>query len=196
MNTLNFVDVYDFVSTIPYIHDNILDKNDGDDISIIAKYDEANEIIKALINIEDYELTSIVDFINPSIELEDTAYNDEYIISITPDNKLFIQPFKDEDGYIQDSSTRIYVLSNCSSKVLLHLESDEVYEVIIGDEEFDCENCDLYSKPVDSSSSSTTNYFINDKAVSKEEYEDAMAEIDARYQDFRDEFAELMRSFW
>ena len=79
MNTLNFVDVYDFVSTIPYIHNNILDKNDGDDISIIAKYDEANEIIKALINIEDYELTSIVDFINPSIELEDTAYNDEYI---------------------------------------------------------------------------------------------------------------------
>ena len=26
MNTLNFVDVYDFVSTIPYIHNNILDK--------------------------------------------------------------------------------------------------------------------------------------------------------------------------
>lgn len=185
MNTLNFVDVYDFVSTIPYIHNNILDKNDGDDISIIAKYDEANEIIKALINIEDYELTSIVDFINPSIELEDTAYNDEYIISITPDNKLFIQPFKDGDGYIQDSSTRIYVLSNCSSKVLLHLESDEVYEVIIGDEECDCENCELYSKPVDSTSS--TNYFVNDKAVSKEEYKDAMAKIDTRYQEFRDE---------
>ena len=77
MNTLNFVDVYDFVSTIPYIHNNILNRNDGDDISIIAKYDEANEIIKALINIEDYELTSIIDFINPSIEMEGNTYNGE-----------------------------------------------------------------------------------------------------------------------
>ena len=190
MNTLNFVDVYDFVSTIPYIHNNILNRNDGDDISIIAKYDEANEIIKALINIEDYELTSIIDFINPSIEMEGNTYNGEYIISIAPDDRLFIQPFKYEDGYIDDSSTRIYVLSNCSSKVLPHLDGDEVYEVIIGDEECDCENCELYSKPVGSTSS--TNYFVNNKAVSKEEYEDAMAEIDERYKEFHDKMNKWM----
>lgn len=191
METIYFEDALDFAVSVDSMYENVLNKADFADISIIAKYKEANEIIKSLINIGEYDIYSFNNFINPNHSPEE--YSDEYIISIM-NSELYIEPFKQDDDYIGDESKYIYVLSNCSSKVLSHLESDNIYEVVIGEEDCDCENCKLYYEPI--SSTSTTNYFVNNKPVSKEEYEDAMAEIDARYQDFRDEFAELMRSFW
>lgn len=191
METIYFEDALDFAVSVDSMYENVLNKADFADISIIAKYKETNEIIKSLINIGEYDIYSFNNFINPNHSPEE--YSDEYIISIM-NSELYIEPFKQDDDYIGDESKYIYVLSNCSSKVLSHLESDNIYEVVIGEEDCDCENCKLYYEPI--SSTSTTNYFVNNKPVSKEEYEDAMAEIDARYQDFRDEFAELMRLFW
>lgn len=181
METIYFKDALDFAVSVNAMYENVLNKADFADISIIAKYKEANEIIKSLINIGEYDIHSFDNFINPNHSPEE--YSDEYIISIM-NSELYVEPFKQDDDYMGDESKYIYVLSNCSSKVLLHLESDNIYEVVIGKEDCDCENCELYSKPI--SSTSTTDYFINNKPVSKEEYEDAMAEIDARYQDFRD----------
>lgn len=182
MKTIYFEDALDFAVSVDSMYENVLNKADFADISIIAKYKEANEIIKSLINIGEYDIYSFNNFINPNHSPEE--YSDEYIISIM-NSELYIEPFKQDDDYIGDESKYIYVLSNCSSKVLSHLESDNIYEVVIGEEDCDCENCKLYYEPI--SSTSTTDYFVNNKAVSKEEYEDAMAEIDARYQDFRDE---------
>ncbi len=182
METIYFEDALDFAVSVDSMYENVLNKADFADISIIAKYKEANEIIKSLINIGEYDIYSFNNFINPNHSPEE--YSDEYIISIM-NSELYIEPFKQDDDYIGDESKYIYVLSNCSSKVLSHLESDNIYEVVIGEEDCDCENCKLYYEPI--SSTSTTNYFVNNKPVSKEEYEDAMAEIDARYQDFRDE---------
>lgn len=182
MKTIYFEDALDFAVSVDSMYENVLNKADFADISIIAKYKEANEIIKSLINIGEYDIYSFNNFINPNHSPEE--YSDEYIISIM-NSELYIEPFKQDDDYIGDESKYIYVLSNCSSKVLSHLESDNIYEVVIGEEDCDCENCKLYYEPI--SSTSTTNYFINDKAVSKEEYEDAMAEIDLKYKEFHDE---------
>lgn len=182
MKTIYFEDALDFAVSVDSMYENVLNKADFADISIIAKYKEANEIIKSLINIGEYDIYSFNNFINPNHSPEE--YSDEYIISIM-NSELYIEPFKQDDDYIGDESKYIYVLSNCSSKVLSHLESDNIYEVVIGEEDCDCENCKPYYEPI--SSTSTTDYFVNNKAVSKEEYEDAMAEINARYQDFRDE---------
>lgn len=182
MKTIYFEDALDFAVSVDSMYENVLNKADFADISIIAKYKEANEIIKSLINIGEYDIYSFNNFINPNHSPEE--YSDEYIISIM-NSELYIEPFKQDDDYIGDESKYIYVLSNCSSKVLSHLESDNIYEVVIGEEDCDCENCKLYYEPI--SSTSITDYFVNNKPVSKEEYEDAMAEIDARYQDFRDE---------
>ena len=182
METIYFEDALDFAVSVNAMYENVLNKADFADISIIAKYKEANEIIKSLINIGEYDIYSFDNFINPNHSPEE--YSDEYIISIM-NSELYVEPFKQDDDYIDDESKYIYVLSNCSSKVLSHLESDNIYEVVIGKEDYDCENCELYGKPI--SSTSTTNYFVNNKSASKEEYEDAMAEIDARYQDFCDE---------
>lgn len=182
METIYFEDALDFAVSVDSMYENVLNKADLADISIIAKYKEANEIIKSLIKIGEYDIYSFDNFINPNHSPEE--YSDEYIIGIM-NSELYVEPFKQDDDYMGDESKYIYVLSNCSSKVLSHLESDNIYEVVIGEEDCDCENCKLYYEPI--SSTSTTTYSINDKAVSKEEYEDAMAKIDARYQDFRDE---------
>lgn len=182
METIYFEDALDFAVSVDSIYENVLNKADLADISIIAKYKEANKIIKSLIKIGEYDIHSFDNFINPNHSPEE--YSDEYIISIM-NSELYIEPFKQDDDYIGDESKYIYVLSNCSSKVLSHLESDNIYEVVIGEEDCDCENCKLYYEPI--SSTSTTTYSINDKTVSKEEYEDAMAKIDLKYKEFHDE---------
>lgn len=176
METIYFEDALDFAVSVDSMYENVLNKADSADISIIAKYKEANEIIKSLINIGEYDIYSFDNFINPNHSPEE--YSDEYIISIM-NSELYIEPFKQDDDYIGDESKYIYVLSNCSSKVLSHLESDNIYEVVIGEEDCDCENCKLYYEPI--SSASTTNYFVNNKPVSKEEYEDKMAELDVAF---------------
>lgn len=182
METIYFEDALDFAVSVDSIYENVLNKADLADISIIAKYKEANKIIKSLIKIGEYDIHSFDNFINPNHSPEE--YSDEYIISIM-NSELYIEPFKQDDDYIGDESKYIYVLSNCSSKVLSHLESDNIYEVVIGEEDCDCENCKLYYEPI--SSTSTTTYSINDKTVSKEEYEDAMVKIDLKYKEFHDE---------
>ena len=187
MKTIYFEDALDFAVSVDSMYENVLNKADFADISIIAKYKEANEIIKSLINIGEYDIYSFNNFINPNHSPEE--YSDEYIISIM-NSELYIEPFKQDDDYIGDESKYIYVLSNCSSKVLSHLESDNIYEVVIGEEDCDCENCKLYYEPI--SSTSTTDYFVNNKPVSKEEYEDAMAEIDLKYKEFHNEMNRLI----
>jgi len=182
METIYFEDALDFAVSVDSMYENVLNKADLADISIIAKYKEANEIIKSLIKIGEYDIYSFDNFINPNHSPEE--YSDEYIISIM-NSELHVEPFKQDDDYIDDESKYIYVLSNCSSKVLSHLESDNIYEVVIVEEDCDCENCKLYYEPI--SSTSTTTYSINDKTVSKEEYEDAMAKIDLKYKEFHDE---------
>lgn len=176
MKTIYFEDALDFAVSVDSMYENVLNKADFADISIIAKYKEANEIIKSLINIGEYDIYSFNNFINPNHSPEE--YSDEYIIGIM-NSELYVEPFKQDDDYMGDESKYIYVLSNCSSKVLSHLESDNIYEVVIGEEDCDCENCKLYYEPI--SSTSTTTYSINDKAVSKEEYEDKMAELDVAF---------------
>ena len=98
----------------------------------------------------------------------------EYFISVNDEGHIVAAPIN--EFYVLDDIDIIYmdVIDYCvneNKEVILFGETD--------DKDCECVNC--------KHTSSTANYFINDKAVSKEEYEDAMAKIDARYQDFRDE---------
>ena len=142
IDILNFEDYDELACKIADDFDSI--KDEDKDVSIIAKYEAARNIISALIcigaNIASIELHKE--------ELEE--YYDEYIISITKDEngeyEVWCEKFKREKGYLTDDSTVMYVMDDCSSKVIPYCKGKTVYEVSVGIhelEESDCEMCDL-----------------------------------------------------
>lgn len=117
------VDTYESLNRFP-------SDEDTSDISFIAKYDEAKEIISYLCKLE-YDIV-FCQFADPEYD----GYTDEYIITIY-DGEIWCEPLKREDKYIYCESHFSYILDNCSSKVLEKCESDYIYEVHINNEEFD-----------------------------------------------------------
>ena len=183
MKNLYFDDFEDFSCAIADTYD-ALDGEEYYDVAVVAKYEEARQIVKELACIG-YDLHSI------DIDDEVDGYNAEYIITLY-DNEIFCEPMLREKGYITDDSPVIYVLDNCSSKVIPYCKGKTVYEVTVGDDECGCDECekcltingkpatkeefDNYvsqfrhdEKPTTTSSAATTKstYKINNKEVSK-----------------------------
>lgn len=124
----NIADKYEFIKYDEY-----------NDVAIIAKYEEARRIIKKLLFIG-YDLHN-VEMHNDEWD----GYDSEYIVSLC-DNEIWCEPMKRENGYITDDSPVIYVLDNCSSKVIPYCKGKNVFEVSIGDDfddEYDCGGCDI-----------------------------------------------------
>ena len=137
INTLKFNDYEEFACKIADDFDAIT--GDYKDVSIIAKYEDARNIISSLICIG-YPIKQISDLDAPDFD----GYDDEYIISLSNiDNisEIWCEPFKRENGYITDESTITYVFDNCNSKCLEKLDSKLIFEVSIGEDE--CESCNL-----------------------------------------------------
>ena len=98
-----------------------------------------------------------------------------------------------ENRYIEDDAPVIYVLDNCSSKVIPHCRGKIVYEVSVGvDEydEYDCDECNECAykkdeKPTTDSDSATSKsiYKINNKEVSKEEFDKEYEKFEEMYLD-------------
>ena len=108
MKNLYFDDFEDFSCVIADTYDAL--DYDEEDVAIIAKYEEARQIIKELACIG-YDLHSI------DIDDEFDGYNAEYIITLY-DNKIFCEPMLRENEYITDDSPVMYILDNCSSKLI------------------------------------------------------------------------------
>lgn len=175
INTLYFDDYEDFVDAISIKYEKIKEYDDLNSVDIVARYDDAKEIIRELIGIG-YGIAFITDFADPEYD----GYDEEFIISLF-DNEIWVEPAKRDGKYVYVETNVAYILENCNSKVISMTEEvDEVFEVEIGDEyECDCENCEL-------NTASTASYSVNGKEVSKEEYEDKMAELDVAFRKHMD----------
>lgn len=132
MRTLYFNDITELCCAISDKHDSL--NNEFDDISVIAKYDEAKEIIKELLCIG-HEIISIN--INRE-EFDD--YCDEYIISLNFDG-VWCEKFKQDNGYIHDDSVITFVSNECNSACLPCVESKIVYAFEIDEDEDGDEEC-------------------------------------------------------
>ena len=181
MKNLYFDDFEDFSCAVVDTYD-ALDYDFGD-ITIIAKYEEAKEIISELLCIG-YSLESIR-MSRPEWE----NYHDEYLISLNNDG-IWCEPMKLDGKYLTDESTITYILDNCSSKVIPCCKGKNVYEVTVGieDDDCDCDDCSECAckkdeKPTTTSSTSKSTYKINGKECSKEEFDAAMTEIEDKYLD-------------
>lgn len=184
LETLYYDDIESFACDVADQYDKR--KDELDDISIIAQYNEAKEIIRELLCVG-YDLFSV--------EIHDEAYdgyNDEYVISLFY-NSIYCEPFKRDAGYIPEDATITYISNECNSKCLDYVGSDKIYAFDIADEqdidvdldsgfelEFDCDEdchkcsmCDADDRENENSDKSTviikTNLDVNEleKCINK-----------------------------
>ena len=175
MENLYFDDFEDLACVVSDTYDT-LDYDDEEDVAIIAKYEESRQIIKELLCLG-YDINSL--------EIHDELwenYDAEYVISLYED-EVWCEPMLRENGYIEEDAPVIYVLDNCSSKVIPYCKGKTVYEVTVGDDECGCDECECDckkdEKPTTTSTPKSATYKINNKEVSKEEF-------DKKYEEFEE----------
>ena len=175
MKNLYFDDFEDLACDIADNFDMV--KDDFGDIAIIAKYEEAKEIIAKLSCIG-YSLESI-----RMSRPECKNYHEEYLISLNNDG-IWCEEMKSDGKYLTDESTITYILDNCSSKVIPYCKGNIVFEVTVGDDEDECDcsecACKKDEKPTTTSKES---YFINGKSVDKSEFDKKYEEFEEKYMD-------------
>ena len=125
----------DMASTISDKYEEVTNEDELNTIDIIAKYEDAKEILRRLI---------IIGYNISCIDINDMLannYADEYVISLF-ENEVWCDPAKRDNGYVFIEAEHVYLLDNCNSKIIPHIEAKEIYEVEIGvDEEEDCDCC-------------------------------------------------------
>ena len=198
MERLEFNDYEEFACEVADKFDE-LNKEEFEDIAVIAKPNEVKEIFKELVCIG-YDICNIT-----YERIDWDGYDDEYILSMNHDG-IWLEKFKNENEYLKDESTITYILDNCSSKVIPYCKGKNVYEVTVGideDDECECDDCeecltingksatkeefDNYTshfmhdeKPVATSKES---YFINGKSVDKSEFDKEYEKFEEKYLD-------------
>lgn len=132
MEKLNFDTYEDFVYQTTDMFNYIKKMDFGNDVAIVAKYDDATRVIEELIYYG-YKIKSIN--INESCF---EGYKDEYIISIAnidDEDGIWCEPMLREDGYLTDESTLIYIFDTCSSKVIPCCKGALVCEVSVDEDD-------------------------------------------------------------
>ena len=161
MDRLEFEDYGKFACEISDKYDSLEDK--FGDISIIAKYDKAKEIIRELLCLG-YDTASI------DIHMEEfEEYYDEYRIALNQDG-VWCQKLKYEKGYLNDDAPITYVMDNCSSTVFKHIDSEEIYEVCVGEDYLD-EDLEDVETEVEHT------YTVNGKSVDKKTFDEYVSKF-------------------
>lgn len=150
LEQLQFEDYEELACDISDTYDS-LDDEYGE-VSIVAKYYDAKEIIKELLCMG-YDVASI----NLYRE-EYEKYYDEYLINLNFDG-VWCEKFKRDTGYFTDESAVIYIMGNCSSNVIPYCKSKKIYEVSVGD------------------SSEEHSYMVNGKSVDKDTFDEYVAKF-------------------
>ena len=204
MERLHFEDYEDFACAVSDVYDRVKSDDEYNSVDVVAKYEDAKEIIRELIGIG-YGIA----FINELADPEWDGYDDAFVVSLL-DDEIWCEPVKLKDDYIFVEADVVYIFDDCNSKIIPKIEADDVYEVEIGNEYDNCddgcenseeegftvngklvskEEFDKYvsqfrhdEKPTTTSTSSTT-YKVNGKEVSKDEFDTAMSEIEDKYLD-------------
>lgn len=199
MNRINYDCTFDMADTILPLLEEINDTYPV--ISVYGKYD----VIKTLL--EDLIMSGVS--IVGSIELECYEvdyYDKEFVLYLTQDGVSTCKCWK-YDGYLCGSGNITFIHEDCNSKILKYIDSDVIYEFSVDgnydDESHEDDDCDIdccdccgngvCEKTKDNvATTSTVSYSVNGKSVSKEEYENKMAEFDKVYRKHLLDMCEMM----
>lgn len=140
INILHFDDHEDFACAVSDAYDKVKSDDEYNSVDVVAKYEDAKEIIRELIGIG-YNIA----FINELADPEWDGYDDAFVVSLL-DDEIWCEPVKRKDDYIFVKADVVYIFDDCNSKIIPKIESDEVYEVGIGNEYDDCENCPTHDE--------------------------------------------------
>lgn len=138
IKTLHFENYEGFACAVSDTYDRVKSDDEYNSVDVVAKYEDAKEIIRELVGIG-YDIAFIDKFGNPEWD----GYDDSFVISLL-DDEIWCEPVKRDDKYIFIEADVVYIFDDCNSKIIPKIESDEVYEVGIGnydDCDGDCENC-------------------------------------------------------
>lgn len=182
MKTFNFENVYDFVEYLDDTYDKLFihtKENDYSEILVVAKYDAMIEILNSLLKNFKYKLVSCNDLNHPCWD----GYDDAFVLTIDSDMTIWVQAAKcNEDTYIYADSTDIvfvhgdvnsgFVKQNKDSKCIMR--EFNIAEIDESDDDY---------KDNKSTEDAKVTYKINDKKVSKDEYDQAVKKFDEDWDD-------------
>lgn len=145
IKTLYFEDYEDFSCAVADTYDRVKSDDEYNSVDVIAKYEDAKEIIRELVGMG-YGIAFATNFASP----ERDNYDDAFVIGLF-DDEIWCEPVKRKDGYFLVEADIVYIFDDCNSKIIPKIVSDEVYEVEIGDFDYDdcdgdCENCDCHDE--------------------------------------------------
>ena len=180
MERLEFNNYEEFACKVADTFDTIRQNDDFDDIAIITHYNDAKHIIREILCLG-YDINSI-ELKDPELGYDDVPYVIS-VCGIDSEHEVWCEPMVRDNGkYIDDESSIIYVLDNCSSEVLKHLDSECIFEVGISDE-CSCDECECACKKDEKPTTTKSTYKINNKEVSKEEFDKKYEEFEEMYLD-------------
>ena len=144
IKTLHFEDYEDFACAVADTYDRVKSDDKYNSVDVVAKYEDTKEIIRELVGMG-YGIA----FINELADPEYDGYDDAFIISLL-DDEIWCDPVKRKNGYIFVEADVVYIFDDCNSKIVPKIESDEIYEVEVGNEyddcDGDCENCPAHDE--------------------------------------------------
>lgn len=143
IKTLHFDVHEDFACAVSDVYDRVKSDDEYNSVDVVAKYEDAKEIIRELVGVG-YDIAFINELANPEWD----GYDDAFVISLL-DDEIWCEPVKRKDGYIFVEADVVYIFDNCNSKIIPKIESDEIYEVEIGNYDGcdgDCENCPSHNE--------------------------------------------------
>ena len=201
MERLEFLTYEDFACAISDVYDRVKSDDEYNSVDVVAKYEDAKEIIRELIGIG-YGIAFINELANPEWD----GYDDAFVVSLL-DDEIWCEPVKLKDDYIFVEADVVYIFDDCNSKIIPKIEADDVYEVEIGNEydncDDDCENSEeegftVNGRPVskeefdayvsqfkhdEKPTTSSATYKVNGEEVDKETFDSALAKIEDKYFD-------------
>lgn len=171
MKTLYFEDNYSFAEYIEDIYTDIIDDDADSDVAVLGHFNDIRMIASELC-MYGYTLHSVSGLVDTE--------KDEFVLAILH-HEIWIEPAKFNNAYKRIGGDVVFVLSDCNSALLKRImPGSAVYEANIDhydDCDGDCENCSSYDLE-----NTDESYSINGKSVSKEEYDEKIAELDGIYQ--------------
>lgn len=140
MTTLNYDSIEEFCEEVNGCIETVHNTNEDKYVSVVAKYEEAKQIIRELIYY-DYEIAQI--------EVNDPNwdnYDAEYEISVI-NEKIFCSKMKSNDKYLASYASVVFFMENVNSKCIKSFtESVFEYEVQINDDcDYNIEDGDFSS---------------------------------------------------
>ena len=125
------------------------------------------------------------------VDLELDSENAEYMISVDDDGYMVVQPVEYyDDKYFNDIEYVFVDMDGCVGQVTIdNLLNRNVEIVLFGyeDDGCGCDECECackkYDKPTTTTSSAKSTYKINNKEVSKEEFDKKYEEFEEMYLD-------------